>query len=263
MKKRIKKALSFEVGITEHCNLNCKGCSHFSPISPKYNMPLDLYRRDLRQLSKIFHGKAKRIHVMGGEPLLHPQLNEILAETRKCFPTAKIRLVTNGKKYKGLKADFWEVCHQNNIIISPTKYPYDINYDDFKRVSKANHVKYKYMSGLKQIKKMKKYPFDLTGGQSADESFQLCKQAYQCITLKDGRLYPCSTAAYADIFNRHFDEHLLITESDFVNIYETLEAEEILKKLSQPIPFCSYCGIKNIQKGLKWEESKKEKSEWV
>lgn len=263
MKKRVKKSLSFEVGISEHCNLNCKGCSHFSPISPKYNMPFELFCKDLRQLSKIFNGKASRIHIMGGEPILHPQLNAILTETRKCFPKATIRLVTNGKKYKSLKADFWDICRKNNIVISPTKYPYDINYDEFKQIAKANHVRYRYMNGLKKLKKLKKYPFDLSGSQSAEESFRLCTQASKCITLKDGRLYPCSTAAYADIFNQHFDKNLIISESDYVNIYEIQDEKEILKKLSQPIPFCSYCGIKNIQKGLKWEESKKEMSEWV
>lgn len=263
MKKRMKKTLSFEVGISEHCNLNCKGCSHFSPISPKYNMPLDLYAKDLRQLSNIFHGKAGRIHIMGGEPLLHPQLNEILIETRKCFPKAKIRLVTNGKNYKSLTADFWKLCRNNNIILSPTKYPYDINYDEFKRMAKSNHVKYRYMNGLKKIKKLKKFPFDLSGSQCAGESFRLCTQANKCITLKHGKLYPCSTAAYADIFNRYFDENLVLTEDDSVNIYEVQNEKEILKRLSHPIHFCSYCGIKKIEKGLKWEESKKEKSEWV
>lgn len=263
MKKNTNKLLSFEVGISEHCNLNCKGCAHFSPISPKYNMPLELYRKDLRQLSKVFQGKAKCIHIMGGEPFLHPQLNEILVETRRCFPKAKIRLVTNGKKYKTLNADFWKVCRENHIVISPTKYPCDINYNEFKRIAKSNHVRYRYMSGLKKIKKMKKYPFDLSGSQIPDESFYLCRQANQCITLKNGRLYTCPTVAYAEIFNQYFDEHLVVCESDSVNIYEIQNEKEILKRLSEPIDFCRYCDIKNIQKGLEWGESKKEKKEWV
>lgn len=263
MKKRVKKALAFEVAISEHCNLNCKGCSHFSPISPKYNMPFELFCKDMQQLSKVFNGKAKWIHIMGGEPILHPQLNDILVAARKYFPKAKIQLVTNGKKYKSLKADFWEICRQNDIVISPTKYPYDINYDEFKRIAKSNRVKYRYMNGLKKIKKLKKYPFDLTGSQSVKESFNLCTQASNCVTLKNGRLYPCSTAAYADIFNKHFGENMLISESNSINIYEMQNEKDILKKLSQPIDFCRYCGIKNIEKGLKWEKSRKEKSEWV
>lgn len=263
MKKRINKVLAFEVGIAEHCNLNCKGCSHFSPISPKYNMPFELFCKDMRQLSKTFQGKAKWINIMGGEPLLHPRLNDILEEARRCFPKAEIRLVTNGKKYKTLNADFWEACRKNHIVITPTKYPCEINYKDFKRIAKANRVKYRYMNGLKRIKKLKKFPFDLSGGQSAEESFRLCTQAGKCITLKNGRLYPCSTVAYADIFNQYFDENLVVSESDSVNIYETQDEKEILRKLSQPIPFCSYCGIKNIEKGLAWEVSKKEKAEWV
>lgn len=263
MNKKYKRTLSFEVGISEHCNLNCKGCSHFSPISPKYNMPFELYSKDLQQLSKVFKGKAKCIHIMGGEPILHPQLNDILIETRRCFPKAKIRLVTNGKKYKSLKDDFWDICRKNKIVISPTKYPSNIDYDEFKRISKSHHVKYRYMNGMKKTKMLKKFPFDLSGSQPPLESFKLCTQANKCVTLKNGRLFPCSTAAYADIFNKYFDENLEVFRGDSVNFYEIQNPKDILNRLSQRIDFCRYCDIKNMQEGLEWGKSKKQKSEWV
>ena len=36
-KNKILKStgLMFEVHLVDHCNLNCKGCSHFSPVSEK------------------------------------------------------------------------------------------------------------------------------------------------------------------------------------------------------------------------------------
>ena len=33
----------FEVGIVEHCNLNCRGSSHFSPIAEPYYMDPDVF----------------------------------------------------------------------------------------------------------------------------------------------------------------------------------------------------------------------------
>ena len=119
------------------------------------------------------------------------------------------------------------------------------------------------MNGLKPIKKLKKFPFDLSGSQPPEESFRLCTQAGKCITLKNGRLYPCSTAAYADLFDRYFGEHFDYSEQDYVDIYKTADSAGILHRLSRPIPFCRYCGIPNIQRGLRWEISKKEKSEWM
>jgi hypothetical protein len=31
-----RKTLQFEAHLTDHCNLNCAGCCHFSPIAQQY-----------------------------------------------------------------------------------------------------------------------------------------------------------------------------------------------------------------------------------
>ena len=38
--------------ITHHCNLNCAGCDHFSPLAPIYFMPLDIFERDIAFLAQ-------------------------------------------------------------------------------------------------------------------------------------------------------------------------------------------------------------------
>ena len=86
----------FVLNILDHCNLRCKGCDHFAAIAEERFVPLDDIKKDLAQMSKILNGDVSSIGVMGGEPLLHPQLKEILINTRWFFPKTIIQLVTNG-----------------------------------------------------------------------------------------------------------------------------------------------------------------------
>ena len=260
---KINKMLSFEIGIVEHCNLNCVGCAHFAPLADEYYMDINRYIKDISQLSNIFSKKAKWIHIMGGEPILHPQIELFLTNTRRYFPSAKIRLITNGKAYEKLTDYFWKVCRESNIIISPTVYPCEIDYIGFKRKAKENNVNFKYYNSPKEEKLMNKYVLDLNGNQDMFSSFCLCDQANQYITLKEGKLFTCPTIAYINNFNQYFDCNLIVDKTDYINIYEITKAEDIFTKLASPTKFCRYCNIKEMKNDIKWNVSAKEINEWL
>ncbi len=59
--KRLKRRniIRFEFCITEHCNITCKGCSHFSPLSEKYSMPFEVYERDIKRMAELSCGQAE------------------------------------------------------------------------------------------------------------------------------------------------------------------------------------------------------------
>lgn len=57
--------LSFEIALAEHCNLNCAGCDHFSPLAKPEYADLESMTRDFARLSKLFHGCAEEIHLLG------------------------------------------------------------------------------------------------------------------------------------------------------------------------------------------------------
>src|ERR1017187_8623729 len=84
-----------EIHLADHSNLNCKGCGHFSSIASKWFVDLKHLSADLDRMSPLF-GNSGRIRLMGGEPLLHAGVTEAIAEARRFFPRADIRLVTNG-----------------------------------------------------------------------------------------------------------------------------------------------------------------------
>src|ERR1700691_3146721 len=83
-----------EYNLTEHCNLKCAGCDHSSPLLPTKFADVALFQRDLTVLSQVLHlGELK---LLGGEPLLHPDLLEFLRCARASGIAKEITLVTNG-----------------------------------------------------------------------------------------------------------------------------------------------------------------------
>ncbi len=43
-----------ETHLVDHCNLNCKGCSHFSPLSSPNFADYNQFTKDLTRLSELF-----------------------------------------------------------------------------------------------------------------------------------------------------------------------------------------------------------------
>ncbi len=118
-----QKELRFEVHIVEHCNLNCKQCSHFSPLAEESYIDLGEYERDMRRLSDLFDGRMSTVQLLGGELLLHPEINEIMRITRETFPIGRIRVVTNGILLPSMSDEFWEKCREYQVEISVSHIP--------------------------------------------------------------------------------------------------------------------------------------------
>jgi organic radical activating enzyme len=80
--------------ITSGCNLSCDDCDRFS----NFNLP---YTESLEEAEKNFEAWGKAIEVdtltiTGGEPLMHPHLNELIALARKYIKCNLISIITNG-----------------------------------------------------------------------------------------------------------------------------------------------------------------------
>ena len=69
-----------DYNLTEHCNLRCAGCDHSSPLLAKKFAEVAEYQRDLAALSQVLH--LRELKILGGEPLLHPDLIEFLRGAR-------------------------------------------------------------------------------------------------------------------------------------------------------------------------------------
>jgi MoaA/NifB/PqqE/SkfB family radical SAM enzyme len=257
---RRKDKLTLQVHFADHCNLKCIGCSHFSPLADKKFLDVYLFERDCIRLSQLGKDRIEKIHVLGGEPLLHPKFATLLDITKKYFDNADIIIDTNGLLLLTPPDNFWESCHENKARIRITRYPINLNINKIKILAEKHSVNVDYSH--ETIKKMRRETLDLHGKQNISRSFKACLKSNDCPQLYEGRIYPCPTIAYIKYFNLAFNEDIQITKSDYIDIYEIESFDDILTFLSKPVPFCRYCNPYKDVYNIDWAMSKANISEW-
>jgi MoaA/NifB/PqqE/SkfB family radical SAM enzyme len=259
-----RKTLSLNIHLVDHCNLNCKGCDNFSSIADEKYHSVESLERDFNRIYELANGKIDLIHLMGGEPLLHPELLKILDIAGKNFGKTGLMLITNGVLLSKQKEHFWESCHKNNIKITITKYPIDLPFAQFEQTAKEHNVILKYYQNTGvELNMMHKMPINTCGTENYRKSFELCFKANTCIMLDEGKIYTCATIPYIKYFNKHFGMDLQISKKDYIDIYEIKSIDEVFEFLCKPMPFCRYCNSKELVYGIDWAVSKKEITEWV
>ena len=257
--------ISFILDVVEHCNLNCQCCNHFSPLSDEYYMQLEELSCDVKRMFEIAGEKISLVKIEGGEPLLHPEISEIISEIRKNIPNTKIELVTNGTLLPTMKDGFWDICKECKVVIRPTKYPINFDYSLISEIIKGKGISVEYFNNETVQKTTFYEPLDLLGRQDKYESFHFCRKSnLGCADLKHGRLYSCTFAANAHIFNKHFPENKIsISQKDYIDIYENISLDDIFDFLCNPIPACRYCKVKEWIGGYEWAVSTKSIDEWT
>lgn len=254
------------IHLVDHCNLNCKSCSHFSCLARAgdFELKLDDFKRDMLQLRKITHGKVRILELYGGEPLLHPNVIPFMKYARLMFPKSLIRFITNGILLPQQKPEFWKAVHRYNILISPTKYPINVDWEQVEAKARKYGAALDFFGGTGFCQKTLYHkPLDLMGRQNVSESFINCQHT-RCINLYRGRLYHCPIVAYIHYFNRQFKTNLRPCAADSLDIYEKdLTPQEVFNYCARPIPFCRYCFARGTTHGHPWQVTKKDISEWT
>jgi MoaA/NifB/PqqE/SkfB family radical SAM enzyme len=220
------------------------------------------YEKDCARLSALSGGKVEYIDLLGGEPLLHPEIIKIIEITRKNF-TGTVNIITNGIKLTAMSAEFWTTCHKNDINIVISGYPIKIDHEKIKQTALEYSVPVEIRGFGKKLTIWNKMPYDLQGKQNAYDNFLFCFASNFCLTLKNGKISTCGQVFTVEHFNKYFNKNIEITDKNSIDIYKASSLDEILEFVSCPIPFCRYCNIKNIKRGIKWETSKKEITEWT
>ena len=257
-----------ETHIVDHCNLNCKACCHYCNITKPNFIKVDNFYRDMQELSQKFD--IGQIRLMGGEPLLHKEINQFLKISRECFPKSDIRLVTNGILLAKMPEDFWEILKLTNIKIDLTKYPIGgtsfsealdaVGDHVFKHYRHENLGFYIQETAMGDIWVARNFQLtmDSRGVSNIDNVFKKCPYK-RCINLIDGKLVHCPTAGYLHNYNSYFNKNL--SAENGIDIYKH-SANEIMEYLLHPIETCKYCVFNDDVILQKWEVSKKEEDEW-
>ena len=251
---------SIEYHVVDHCNLNCASCGHFSSIAEEHFTDLEKFRFDYSRFAQVMGDKLKGIIFMGGEPLLHPRIEQFIMSAREIFPIGTIDMFTNGTLLQKMQEVFWRTCAEYETRLIVSAYPIKIDIDEIMRIA----AKYGVLITIAERSgdNWVFWTLDLGGKENIYKSFILCSQANNCHQLKDGRLYPCSVTAYIEYFNKAFGKSLNLCDADSLDIYSNISADDVLNFLSRPVPFCRYCKRDKFEL-THWKVSSRNIDEWL
>lgn len=251
-----------DVHLTDHCNLNCRGCEHYSSISKPVFADFEEVRADLARLASLFK-TIEQIYLLGGEPLLHPQVNDFIYGTRELFPATRLYLMTNGILVTRMDDDFWKALADTKTTLLCDSYPINIDRARINELGVLHGVTIEWMAETSEFFKI---PVDVTGSQNAAASFNRCRGLSNCAIVRDGKIYPCAHIAYAHILIDEFGEErdldaLVPREGDFVDIYKTDNGDEIIDALMSPSPWCANCAFDDFST-YEWGRTDRDPREW-
>jgi len=194
MNSRIK-IINLEMNVSLACNLKCEYCSHFGR-QMKGVIPLD----ELSLWYKTWNHRIvpENVRIMGGEPLLHPNLIEIIAMTRNDWPDSSVELITNGLLVPKMSDGFFASILENEIKMTISRHFDGLEFD---RLFESR-IKILTGHGIKpnisqSDKSWRKYYRLNDQGQAIPfqsdpvKAWQNCFVKKRCTTLLDNKLYRC------------------------------------------------------------------------
>ena len=254
----------FEVHLSEHCNLNCSYCTHFCPVAEPSFPNIEQFERDFVKLGQLTNGYVRKIKLMGGEPLLNPDIVKIMYIARQNFSSAKIKITTNGILLTKMKGNFWTACKNNDIYIYISQYPIKLNMDKIFEIAANYGVSILFepticRDGRNYVFWLQR--FDMSGKRNAQKMYEYC-YTKRCTFLKDGKIYLCAQIPSSQHLEKRFGVKFSVSKDDFLVLDDVKDVQEILDFISHPSPFCGYCATDRIS-FVKWSISARKQEEWI
>ena len=226
-----------EFHLADHCNLNCAGCLHYAPFADKRFADVEMVRRDFVRLKELF-SNIRHIRIMGGEPLLHPDVGVVAKIVREAFPRSKVRVVTNGVLLNddadGKTSRLLSILKENDVGIDWTKYPPGAHREDeIKTLCADARVNLRITENNSFMARVRP-----NGGEGILRAFRWCRERMYCPILDDGRIFTCAPARYAGYYNKVAGAKIPVEKG--MDIHKAT-AKEILYYLMCPTFACAYC----------------------
>ena len=228
----------FEVPVTDICNLNCKGCIlACNAFTSGSHIELEQLKKDGKRMSEIFFD-IPWIRIFGGEPLLHPEIIEILKSYRSYFPDSELDLCTNGLLIPKMGQEFWECIKMERISIHVSGYkPTYHMLDKIDAILDEQGIPY-------AILKREKFWTNYTDKPNNDmeKSFKRCTGS-GCREVYRGKITMCPAMVGFQKLNKEFGASYQITENiDFFDIHDPkIDIWKVMEKFDYPINLCKYC----------------------
>jgi organic radical activating enzyme len=242
-KKRSKRNAMIGYPLGKVCTLNCRHCCESLPLysgRQRSFVDTETVKRDIERLASACEYITK-VEFIGGEPFLHPGLEEIVQETLEIGNVAFVQIFTNGTVQPSDK--LCEIFANERTAVHISDYSSVLTDVQKRRVELTKETLSK--RGVSYALGAGKKWFDFSSFEYRDDDDTELSKSYSacflhhCNRLCDGVLYVCPHH-YAGVGLGYIDPC-----SDTVRIHE-LEEEELAEALDRfkTMDFaeaCRYC----------------------
>ena len=260
-------APALDVHVADHCNLCCKGCVHFAPLAQKRFLDLGVYEADLRAIGAIpgIESYFRGLFLMGGEPILHPRIADVIMLTRQLLPRIRIVLATNGILLKRMGDEFWDAIVNCGVELHLSSYPINMDYDDLAKMARTRgaHVGYAMdLTGHDAGKEaFLKVAIDPQGRQDPIRSFNSCFFGGSFMQLSNDSIWNCQVAAHHATLDEVFGWNMASESADELPLTSITSIDDIESFRRSAHPMCRFCA--NDQMGIvTWAQSRQDEREW-
>lgn len=239
-------ALQYQV--VNHCNLNCVCCMTAAPLAKPYYADIIKYEKDVKKIAEMTGGEILQFGLLGGEPLLHPEVADFAVIAREYLPNTDIRIVTNMLLIKEMDDDFFrkvvraDIQFECSIYFPEEKFDYTAAFSFMKKKGiRAENI----FVLTDSVRSFHNVSLSLNGKLTDDQPFHDCP-IREFLSFKDGKIFHCPVAQNATHIKEYFslkDEQLKYENPDTLDISSSTK-EDLLNFIANPSPFCGYCDIK-------------------
>lgn len=231
---------TMEIHVAEHCNLNCKNCSMFCGLVETCDFPCyQEFEEGIKQL-KNFFPHIKKFRIIGGEPLLNPELDKYICLIRNVYPYTDIRLISNGILVTKMSDQLIQTIIDNDVTFIVTQYiSLKHSIDEINRFLSKTGIRYIVTEAVLEFQKI----YNALGDSDIDENFYRCHWKGSCATMYGTKIATCYIPFVIHYFSDKFN--LAIEETGKIDLMEEgLTAQEIIKRMHTPFDMCRYCAPK-------------------
>lgn len=220
---------SLEAHVVDHCNLTCDECCSLSPLLPKWIESPAQLARDLEWAAAALSPRVFKL--VGGEPLLHPEIVELARLGRQIAP--RVSVTTNGLLLMRMPDRFWDAVDALTISVYPRpKLPEAAIAE---RAARAGvEINWKRQDQFVQMTRATRSEDDA----ETRTIYSKCWIRERCHLVRDGMFYTCTRPPhFATLQERDLS-------ADGVRLHEGPSLrDEILTYLQreQPLEACAFC----------------------
>lgn len=262
-----KPVLPFvETMITQACNLSCLGCSNYSDLVHNGYLTWAEGRESIEAwLERV---DIPDFGIIGGEPLMNPQVEQWITGLRELMPNSQLRFTTNGlllHKYPDLldlleqvgNCVFKITVHQSSPelenyieqVLAARSWQSVVEYG-ITRYKSGNNVRFQIKRPDVFYKTFKgSYETMQPHNNDPQQAFDVCTQQ-TCPLLYRGKLYKCSTSGLlAEVLAR-----VNLADNPQWNQYlvpglavdcSAKELDAFINNFNQPHAMCAMCPTAN------------------